>query len=473
MASKRTYPRTQNLLLTVLFAGDVAFTYVGLTIGYLARVKSPLREIGVRPDSISFEVYQPLLWVGTAFMVIVFAYLRLYDARILLRPQRAATVIMRGTFFWFLAFLGFSLALKFEPAISRVFVALSTITTATTLILWRYAFYRFLAASTWRERLTQYVVIIGWNEEAERLVQAVDQDSNHPYQIAGIVTTHDEISSARQLMGERLLGPVNDLDRILENNLADIAVVADLELPKEAVMRIASTCERLYIHFKIVPSFFQIFVSNLRMQTISGVPILGVESLAITSLSNQALKRAVDLIGGMFGLMISTPIMVVLTLIIRRESPGPVIYRQIRTGLHGRPFTIYKMRSMKLDAEKSGAQWAVKNDDRRLKIGAFMREWNLDELPQFWNVVKGDMSLVGPRPERPELIKQFEQEIPHYNPRHEVRPGVTGWAQVNGLRGNTSLVERIRYDLYYIENWSVWFDIQIMFMTFFKRENAY
>ena len=163
-----------------------------------------------------------------------------------------------------------------------------------------------------------------------------------------------------------------------------------------------------------------------------------------------------------------------LRILIRREGPGPIFFKQIRTGRNGENFPIYKMRSMKVDAERgTGAQWAVENDPRRLKIGATMREWNLDEIPQFWNVLIGDMSLVGPRPERPELIKQFERDIPHYNPRHEVRPGITGWAQVNGLRGNTSLVDRIQYDLYYIENWSLWLDIQIMFLTFFRRKNAY
>jgi len=233
------------------------------------------------------------------------------------------------------------------------------------------------------------------------------------------------------------------------------------------------TCERLYVQFKIIPSFFQIFVSNLRMQTISGVPILGVEALPVTHVANQTAKRAIDILGGLVGFLGSLPIMAIMALIIKKQSPGPIIYSQVRTGLHGRPFTIYKLRSMRLDAEKTGAQWCVQDDPRRLPIGAFMRKWNIDELPQFWNVLKGDMSLVGPRPERPELIKKFEHEIPHYNPRHEVRPGITGWAQVNGLRGNTSLVDRIKYDLYYIENWSIWFDFQIMLLTFVKRDNAY
>jgi exopolysaccharide biosynthesis polyprenyl glycosylphosphotransferase len=210
------------------------------------------------------------------------------------------------------------------------------------------------------------------------------------------------------------------------------------------------------------------------MQTISGVPILGVETLVSQSLTNQLIKRSTDILGALVGLTLSLPLMVVLAALVKRESPGPAVYRQIRVGLHGKPFTIYKLRSMHLDAEtQSGARWAQPQDPRRLKIGAFMREWNLDELPQFWNILIGDMSLVGPRPERPELIAQFAYVIPHYTPRHEMRPGLTGWAQVNGLRGNTSLTERIRYDLYYIENWSFWFDVQILVLTFSHRQNAY
>lgn len=474
MAQKRSYPRTQNLLLLLLFLGDTAFAYFGLTLGYLLRVKSPLRNLGVEPAAINFEQYQPLIWLGTFFILAVLTYQGLYDSRLLLRPHRALSHILQGIFLWIIAFLGFSLVFKFEPAISRFFVMLSSITTFATLVSWRYVLYTGLSRSEWRRRLTQRVVIIGWSGEAERLVEAIDHDTNHPYEVVGVVaTTSDTAANPRQFLGERLLGTIDNLEPILDKHDADIAVLAEIDLPKDRVMETMALCERLYVSLKIVPSFFQIFVSNLRMQTISGVPILGVEDLPISSFYNQLQKRTLDIIGATAGLLGSLPVIITLALIIRRESPGPVIYRQVRTGLHGRPFTIYKLRSMRLDAETNGAQWAQAGDPRRLKIGAFMREWNLDELPQFWNVLKGDMSLVGPRPERPELIKQFEREIPHYNPRHEVRPGVTGWAQVNGLRGNTSLVDRIRYDLYYIENWSIWFDIQILILTFFKRENAY
>ncbi|MBC8009324.1 MAG: sugar transferase [Burkholderiales bacterium] len=474
MRTKRTFPRTQNYLLTLVFLGDALFCYCGLTLGYLLRVKTPLRKLGIEPTNLSFENYQPLLWLGTIFLLGTYSALKLYDARLLLRPHRASSVIFRGTFIWFLAFLGFSLAFRFEPSISRIFAALSSFTCMGAMVTWRYIFYHGLSSSKWRERLTQKVVIIGWNSEAERLVEAIDKDDNHPYSVIGVIVTKPEdAANPRQFLGERLLGDFQDLNTILQKHPVDIAAVADLELNSEQILETVHTCERLYVQFKIVPSFFQIFVSSLRMQTISGVPILGVESLPITHVANQATKRAIDIIGGLVGFFGSLPMMISLAIIIKKQSPGPVIYRQIRTGMHGKPFVIYKLRSMRLDAEVAGAQWCVADDPRRLPIGAFMRKWNLDELPQFWNVLRGDMSLVGPRPERPELIAKFEHEIPHYNPRHEVRPGLTGWAQVNGLRGNTSLVDRIKYDLYYIENWSVWFDLQIMLLTFVKRDNAY
>jgi exopolysaccharide biosynthesis polyprenyl glycosylphosphotransferase len=474
MRTKRTFPRTQNYLLTLVFLGDVFFSYCGLTLAYVLRVKSPLRDVGTSPVSLNFENYQPLLWLGTVFLLLTYSACKLYDASLLLRPHRASSIILRGSFTWFLVFLGFSLAFRFEPAISRIFAALSCVTSAITMVSWRYMFYHWISNSSWRDRLTQRVVLIGWNPEAERLVEAIDKDDNHPYEVIGVVATKPaDAANPRQFLGERLLGDFNNLENILKQHPVDIAAVSDLDLTSEQILETVHVCERLYVQFKIVPSFFQIFVSSLRMQTISGVPILGVEALPVTHVANQAVKRGVDILGGLVGFFGSLPIMVALAMIIKKQSPGPVIYRQVRTGLHGKTFTIYKLRSMRLDAEKTGAQWCVQDDPRRLPIGAFMRKWNLDELPQFWNVLKGDMSLVGPRPERPELIAKFEHEIPHYNPRHEVRPGITGWAQVNGLRGNTSLVDRIKYDLYYIENWSVWFDFQIMLLTFIKRENAY
>jgi lipopolysaccharide/colanic/teichoic acid biosynthesis glycosyltransferase len=186
------------------------------------------------------------------------------------------------------------------------------------------------------------------------------------------------------------------------------------------------------------------------------------------------MKRTLDLVGGAFGLLVSAPLIAIFAAIVRAESPGPIFYSQVRVGRGGKDFMIHKIRSMRVDAEdEDGPQWAREGDGRRLKVGAFMRKWNIDELPQFWNVLKGDMSLVGPRPERPEFIQDFKHSVTYYNVRHTVKPGVTGWAAVNGWRGNTDLNERIRFDLDYIERWSLLFDCYIMLLTFSRNKNAY
>ena len=471
MPVKRTYPRTQNILLFLQFFGDAAMAFCGLLSGYWVRFHGPLAHLGSIPQAPALREYLPLIEVGTLFFIASFAYLKIYNGRLLLRPLRTYALFAQSMAFWFVLFLGVSLALKFEPAISRLFVATSCLTTFALICVWRALFNAWLARSHYRERLLQHVVILGWSNDAYQLINAINGDSRHPYNVCGYVNTQAAGGPNRPPCPR--LGELEDLEHILSTQLIDILIVADLQLTPEQLSHTITLTERLYVQFKVVPSFFRIFISCLHLQTISGVPVLGIDQLRLSQWGNSVLKRTVDIVGAVVGLIGGLPVMIVLSLMITRESPGSVIYRQVRTGRNGKPFTIYKLRSMRLDAEKHGAQWAVANDDRRLKIGAFMREWNLDELPQFWNVLIGDMSLVGPRPERPELIEKFEHEIPHYNPRHTVRPGVTGWAQVNGLRGNTSLVERINYDLYYIENWTVGFDFLIMLRTFVGTKNAY
>jgi exopolysaccharide biosynthesis polyprenyl glycosylphosphotransferase len=253
-----------------------------------------------------------------------------------------------------------------------------------------------------------------------------------------------------------------------------MVIVADFYGQRDEFTSLSALCERELVQFKIIPSCFRIFVSGLHLETISGTPILGVDRLPLDSPLNWAIKRATDIIGSLVGLVLSAPIIAFFGALVWLESRGAIFYRQRRTGIIGKSFDIFKIRSMKLDAEAGkGAQWCQENDPRRLRVGSFMRKYNIDEVPQFWNVLKGEMSLVGPRPERPELIQNFKHDIPHYNARHHAKPGMTGWAQINGLRGDTDLAERIKYDLWYMENWSLFLDFQIMFMTFFKRANAY
>jgi exopolysaccharide biosynthesis polyprenyl glycosylphosphotransferase len=239
------------------------------------------------------------------------------------------------------------------------------------------------------------------------------------------------------------------------------------------IVSLANLCEKMMVQFKVIPSYFQILVSGLHLETVSGIPILGVSRLPLDRTANIVLKRVIDIIGSIVGLVFSIPLIAIFGALVYLESPGPILYRQRRLGRNGQEFFIFKIRSMKLNAEAKGQiGWTTKNDPRRLRIGGFMRKWNIDEIPQFWNVLMGEMSLVGPRPERPELIRNFKDEIPHYNARHNVKPGITGWAQVKGFRGDTDLGERIKCDLFYLENWNVLLDFQIMLMTFSRRENA-
>jgi exopolysaccharide biosynthesis polyprenyl glycosylphosphotransferase len=237
---------------------------------------------------------------------------------------------------------------------------------------------------------------------------------------------------------------------------------------------VVETCERHYVEWKIVPGAFDIFLSGLRLQTIGRVPVLGVEELAVSRLFSRVMKRLFDLVGSAIGLVLSLPVMLVIAALIKRESPsGSVLFRQQRVGSGHRTFTMYKLRSMTPNAAAAdGAnQSTARNDPRLLRLGAFIRRWNLDELPQFWNVLRGEMSLVGPRPERPYHVDRLAADIAHYLPRHLVKPGMTGWAQVHGLRGDTDLGDRAQHDIYYIENWSIWLDVQIVLLTFVRWRN--
>ncbi|MEM7674362.1 MAG: sugar transferase, partial [Verrucomicrobiota bacterium] len=417
-----------NRIITLQFLLDALVAFLGLTCGYFLRFYTPLKYIGnVGVEPPGFTSYAPLIGFGTLLLLATYGYLGLYSWKNLLRPRRVMPIILKGTFFWFIVFLAISLTLKFEPSVSRFFAGCAFLSVTLIMLLWHFLFFRILTAVEWSSRLSQRVAILGWNEDAAKLADLIHQDDSHPYDVAGVVMTGEEPENLRCIYP--ILGGISDMEEILLNSEIDILVNADLDLPRKELIDVVHLCERFYVDVKLNPSMFQIFVSNLRLETISGLPVLGLEPPAINKPWFQAIKRTIDVFGGLVGLIGAFPIMLALALIIKKQDPGPVLYKQTRIGKNGRPFTILKLRSMKVNAEaETGAVWAVENDPRRLPIGAFMREWNLDELPQFWCVLTGDMSLVGPRPERPELIRNFEKEIDHYNPRHTAKPGITGWA---------------------------------------------
>ncbi len=458
------------ILPSLLVAGDALAAFSGLSIGYWLRYATPIGSLGLDVPDATYRAYLPLLLLGTAFLVAAYAQLNLYEERLLLRKFQALNLIIKGTTFWLVAYLGLSLVLKFQPPISRWFVILAYVIVLGLMFAWRSLAYRVFNAPGLVQRLRQRIAILGWNPEAEALAADLAATPSHPYAFAGVITLPGEPAPA----GHPVLGTTDGLRAILRTQQIDVVIAARTDLPREQLHAIVEDCEKAFVDWKIIPSSFQILVSGLRLQTVGRIPVLGVEELAINRLFNRALKRFTDVAGAAAGLVLSIPVVAVLACVIKRESPGgPVFFSQLRMGAGGRHFTMRKLRSMTPDAAATDhlSVSTPAGDARLLRIGAFLRRWNLDELPQFWNVLRGDMSLVGPRPERPHHVEHLSSEIPHYLPRHLVKPGMTGWAQINGLRGGDNLARRIQHDIYYIENWSPWLDFQILAITLVRWKN--
>jgi exopolysaccharide biosynthesis polyprenyl glycosylphosphotransferase len=396
-----------------------------------------------------------------------------YGKHLLLHNWRTLTAVAKTSAAWAVVVIIFTLFFEMQPSMSRLFVVWSFINTFLIVTAWRLAFRRVIWGKGWAEMLKSRVLVVGWSKESHVLAQHILADPAHPYEIIGCTPSAHGKFWVKPPERVRVLGDYNSVRELLVENKPDILIMADLDPVMGEIVALAQLCVKEHVQFKVIPSFFQIFASGLHLENMSGVPVMGISQLPLDYRHNRVLKRAVDIVGALVGLALSIPLIIVFGMLIHRESPGPIFYSQVRLGRRGNPFLIHKLRSMRLDAEAGGLGWTVEGDVRRLKIGEFMRRFNIDEVPQFWNVLKGEMSLVGPRPERPELIENFKEEITHYNARHFAKPGITGYAQVNGMRGNTSLTERIRYDLYYLENWTVFLDFYIMLKTFFVRSNAY
>jgi exopolysaccharide biosynthesis polyprenyl glycosylphosphotransferase len=267
---------------------------------------------------------------------------------------------------------------------------------------------------------------------------------------------------------------LEDFERILDSEKPDEVVLIDLELPRRRVMDMILQSEKRMVIFKIIADLFDIMIQQFELENNDGLNLVKIKESPLNYASNRFLKRSIDLISVAAGLFVLSPFFLIISLLIKWTSPGPVFFGQDRVSEGGRLFRIYKFRTMRQDAEKhTGPVFVKKDDDRCTKIGRFLRKYNFDELPQLFNVFRGEMSLVGPRPERPYFVEQFKHDIPRYMSRHHIKSGLTGWAQVNGLRQSTSIEERIKYDLYYAENWSLWLDLKIIFLSFFALKNAY
>ena len=319
------------------------------------------------------------------------------------------------------------------------------------------------------------VLLVGYSRAAEEYIDRVLDNPQWGIRVRGILD--DEVTAGSIYRNIKVIGRIANLDVILPaSRLDEIAITLGLH-EYDRLEEIVALCEKSGVHTKFIPDYINIIPTRPYTEDILGLPVINIRYVPLTNNFNALVKRVMDIIGSVAAIIISLPVMALMAGLIRLTSPGPLIYRQERVGLHNKTFWMYKFRSMEVQSEKEEKKaWTVKNDPRVTGIGKFMRRTSIDELPQLFNILKGDMSLVGPRPERPFFVEKFREEIPRYMVKHQVRPGLTGWAQVNGYRGDTSIRKRIEYDLFYIENWTVGFDIKILFLTFFKgfiNKNAY
>ena len=321
------------------------------------------------------------------------------------------------------------------------------------------------------------LLVVGAGDLGLRLVRTIQGHPGYGYKVVGLLDDHIENGYFKKDYGVNVLGRIRELPDLVEHHDVDKVIVALPVRAYDKIRRIVQRCEKEGIEVDIVPDFLQLIRPKARIRDFDGLPLVSVRSLPTESWAYSVAKRAFDIAFSLLALILGAPLFVIVALLVRFSSPGPVFFVQERIGARRKLFKMHKFRTMRVAAkDESDATWTTPDDKRRTWVGTFLRKTSLDELPQFWNVLRGDMSIVGPRPERPFFARQFKDEVPSYMVRHQVKTGITGWAQVNGWRGDTSIKKRLEFDLYYLENWSFSFDLKIIFMTVFKglvNRNAY
>ncbi len=459
--------RRAKLLFTIsLVVLDVSAIALAFYLAYRLRqwIKWPAPPLDFGP----FRNYAGMMVVQVLAMVMVFFFYRLYH-----RPRALSSIdelyslfgaVSVGTI---VAIALSSLMFKnsvLELDYSRGMILYAWVLTIVLAGTGRLAHGRVQRALQARGLGGARVLIVGTGEVGQMILQKILYLPGLGYEVMGFVDGGD----IENVMGVPVLGRIGDLPSLIDEHSIDEVIIALPEASHEEILTIISLCERGKVSIKVYPDVFQIIAAQVSIGDLGGLPLLTVRDVALRGW-RLTLKRAVDLIGSAIGLVVLSPLMMLVATLVKLDSPGPVFYAQVRMGLDARPFWMMKFRSMRTDAEaETGPVWATEDDPRRTRLGGFIRRFSIDEWPQFINVLLGEMSLVGPRPERPVFVEQFKRSIPRYMDRHREKAGLTGWAQVNGLRGDTSIAERTKYDLWYIENWSLFLDFKIILKTIFN-----
>ncbi len=405
-----------------------------------------VQDVGVLPAKTYFS----------ALFLIIPGYLLLYSIFQLYMPRRVKSYrkelmdIIRANGIGFMIFILVLYFIKQEH-FSRQMLCIFFFINISLEFASRYLIRTILWKMRKQGLNQKHILMIGESQMAEQYMDRLRENPKWGYQVFAHLKDEEK------------------LERILEGNELDEVVIALRAEDYGKLERIVDVCEKAGVHTKMIPDFGNVISTRPYIEDVQGIPVIHVRRVPLNIMRNRAAKRAVDLIGATVAIILFSPVMLLTVLVVALTEEGSVIYRQERVGLHNQVFYMYKFRSMIMqDEEKEKAEWSTRNDPRITPVGKLIRRTSIDELPQLFNVLKGEMSLVGPRPERPQFVQKFRDEIPRYMVKHQVRPGMTGWAQINGYRGDTSIEKRIEYDLYYIENWTMVFDMKILILTIFK-----
>ncbi|MCY3865219.1 MAG: undecaprenyl-phosphate glucose phosphotransferase [Chloroflexi bacterium] len=452
---------TLTLLLT-----DTAMLIIAFAIGYEARELLPFFP---RPEEQPVLArYMPTIVVHTITIVVMFYFSQLYHLkRAFSRIEQLRQVIGVVT-------LGTLLASGTQEFLLQNTAMEAVYPRSLLFYVWFFSvlltvFGRELHRRSWtllrrRGVVRDNLLIVGEGDIARKITEHIRNSPELGYTIVGIVTA---AAQEGEMLGYPYIGAYDDIPRLIDDRQVEQVIVALSDYRRGELVELISLCQRGKVDIKVYPDMFSYMAGDLNVDDLGGTALLTVRDIALRGWK-LSLKRALDLIGAAVGLVLLSPFMLITALLIRLESRGSVFYWQVRMGLDGRPFPMIKFRSMRQNAESGGQTWTVENDERVTRLGRYMRRSNWDEIPQLINVLVGHMSLVGPRPERPMYVQQFRRQIPDYMVRHREKSGMTGWAQINGFRGDTSIAQRTEADRFYVENWSLWLDIVIIIRTIWQ-----
>ena len=489
----------QKYLNRALVLIDAISIILALVLSWIIRFESGI--ISINDGHLTFQKYLfPLIFLIPLYLFI-YSLFNLYTTQRVRKSFEELTSIIKSNV---IGLLIFTLALYIFKIVdySRYLIFIFSILCITFTFVERLIMRLLLRRLRKSGYNLKHILIVGLSDMAYELMSKLAFNTQWGYNIIGILDdnvepgnlkinnnlkaelnnfdqdTYEEAAATVEFFQDtKILGKIDDLQTVLnEFNVDEIFITLNLN-EYDKIGNVIRVCEKTGIRVQIIPGYYKYIPARPFLEDMDGLPMINLRYVPLDNILNNFTKRAFDIVFSTVSIIVFSPVMIVTSLIMKITSPGPLIFKQERIGQNRKPFTMYKFRSMKMQSiEEEVNQWTTKEDTRKTKFGSFIRKTSIDELPQLFNVLKGDMSLIGPRPERPFYVDKFKEEIPKYMIKHHVRPGMTGWAQVNGWRGDTSINKRIEYDIYYIENWSITIDIKILWLTIFKgflNKNAY